>query len=363
MLIKTIHELRIYLPEHAYREIETRAGIYTSSEESVLLPLLGTKLLRELNLYYASLPADALVPQFVHVDDGEAPSADVDVACPMARLVLRAQPCIVYDAEERDIDRKLVSLNNSGANIISADGYDPVSKDALKLAKDRLWKDKHEAVDRLLIYLEELALSLAPDSPEPPSEEHLEQAKQIVNLWRESRYFYLAEGLLINTATKMQEFVDIADNRERFVQMLPDMRFIQRNYLRTEMGAPLFDRLLAALQGGTLTDEEQDLVYQLQQLLALYTQQRSRVFKFDATERKRIEEECIGLKRELLRSLAEWRKTHNDDGTDREPEQESRPHPHHDDCSDCCGVDGSRSMCEGGYWGDKGSVFVMPGLI
>ena len=358
MLIKTIHELRIYLPEHAYREIETRAGIYTASEETVVLPLLGAKLLRELNAYYAALPDNALVPQYVSLGGGSAPSAEVDVESPMARLVLRAQPCIVYDAEERDIDRKLISLNNSGANIIGADGYEPATKDALKLAKDRLWKDKHEAVDRLLVYLEELALSLAPDAPEPPKPEHLEQARQIVNLWRESRYYYLADGLLINTATRMQEFVDIADNRERFVQMLPDMRFVQRNYLRTELGGVLFDRLLAALRDGKLTTEEQDLVYQLQQLLALYTQQRSRVFKFDVTERKRIEEECIGLKRELLRSVAEWRTTHHDDGSDKHSQ------PPADDYSDCCNADGDTPQREGApYWGDKGNVFVMPGII
>lgn len=396
MLIKTIHEMRIYMPSHAYKEIETRAGIYEDAENTVLLPILGAKLLRALNEYYATLPANAIVPRYIA--DDVAPADAIDQTLPMVELLKKAQKCIVYKAEEESADIDAVSRNNSGINLVSADGYDVAGKDALKAYKDRLWKKTHEAIDHLLVYLEELAKdpllsplkgedqpAPVPDgspsgsdgitTPEPPLTDHQQQAQQIVTLWRESRYYYLADGLLINTATKLQEFVDIQENRERFVQMLPDMRFIQRNYIRTEVGSALFDRLLDAMRDDKLTDEEFDLVLKMQELLALYTQQRSRVFKFDTTERRRIEEECIGLKRELLAALAEWHKSYNDDGNALDTFTSSQggdataltpSHPNTQTTSQgsacpCCTDQSSDS--DDPYWGDKGSVFVMPGLI
>lgn len=369
MLIKSIHEMRIYMPSHAYNEIETRAGIYEDAEATVLAPLLGHSLLRRLNEYYATLPDNAIVPRYLAEDEEWAEG--VDQTLPMVQLLKHAQRCIVFKAEEESADIDAVSRNNSGINLVSADGYDVAGKDALKQYKDRLWKKTHEAIDRLLVYLEELAKDLGSqadaESPEPPTL-HQQQAQEIVAMWRDSRYYYLADGLLINTATKMHEFVDIAENRERFVQMLPDMRFIQRNYLRTELGAALFDRLLVAMRDDKLTAEEAEIVFKMQELLALYTQQRSRVFKFDTTERKRIEDECIGLRRELLHTVEEWRRTHNDDGTIITPPQDaadatpSRPNAS-DDCCDCCSIDGERTLSEKPYWGDKGNVFVMPGIL
>lgn len=381
MLIKTIHEMRIYMPSHAYNEIETRAGIYEDAEATVLAPILGQGLLRRLNEYYAELPDNAIVPRYVYAYE-EAPdaSASIDQTLPMVQLLKHAQRCIVFKAEEESADIDAVSRNNSGINLVSADGYEVAGKDAMKQYKDRLWKKTHEAIDRLLIFLEELAKGIAaivPDgsssdnsgAPAPPLTEAQKQAQEIVDLWRSSRYYYLADGLIINTATKMHEFVDIQENRERFVQMLPDMRFIQRNYLRTELGSELFDRLLDAMRNDKLTAEEAEMVFKMQELLALYTQQRSRVFKFDTTERKRIEEECIGLKRELLAYVVEWRKTHFDDGSLKPEDELSNPSnsqtsPTHDDCCDCCNTRGERTMHDGEpYWGDKGSVFVMPGII
>lgn len=367
MLIKTINELRVYLPNHTMNDLETMQGFFENSEQDFLRDRLGAPLLAALQSHYDALPTDQLVP-------GIGQWSDENPRTPWHQLLQHAQRCVVYNAFERSADLYAVSVNNSGINIVSADSYDAASKDAMKAYKDRLWKETRMAVDRMLVFLEELAQTYLPssetealtdpvvgDTSPTPTDAH-----QIVELWHSSRYFYLAGGLLINTATRMHDFIDIEEIRERFIQMLPDMRFIQRNYLRTELGAALFDRLLDAYLGkhGQLTDEEMEIVLKLQELLALYTQQRSRVFKFDTAERKRIEEECIGLKRELLAYVAEWRTTHNDDGTLKPITPETQTEAQAGQCGDCCGVNGDRSLHDGHpYWGDKGSVFVMPGII
>lgn len=386
MLIKTINELRTYLPAHTLQNLESMLGFFRNSEQDFLRERLGAPLLTHLYRYYDDLPVDALVTTY----DDPAESG-IDVENPWFKLLGHAQRCVVYNAFERAADINAVSVSNSGINLISADGYDSVSKDFIKAYKDRLWKETHNAADQMLVYLEELEQTLnspseelSPDeTPEPPSAEDPEQAaeyteeiRRICELWRSSRYYYLSDGLLINTASRMQDFIDIEESRERFIQMLPDMRFIQRNYLRTELGNELFDRLIAAARDGSeLKPEEEEIIYQLRELLALYTQERSRVFKFTIEERKRIEEECIGLKREMLKTLAAYREKYNDDGTDKEPPTPAAPDdnaPEQEGCCGCCGsgASGANGSSQGGpaplndrYWGDKGSVFVMPGVI
>lgn len=387
MLIKTINELRTYLPAHTLQSLESMLGFFRNSEQDFLRERLGAPLLTHLYRYYDSLPVDALVTTYDDPAD-----AGIDVNNPWYQLLCHAQRCVVYNAFERAADINAVSVSNSGINLISADGYDSVSKDFIKAYKDRLWKETHNAADQMLVFLEELEthsnsskgegedeLPSPGETPKPPLEEDPGQAadysveiRLICELWQSSRYYYLADGLLINTACRMQDFIDIEENRERFIQMLPDMRFIQRNYLRTEVGDVLFDRLLSAVRDGAeLRAEETEIVYQLKELLALYTQERSRVFKFSVEERKRIEEECIGLKRELLKMLDAYRAVYNDDGSEKEPVAPDAPEdnaPEQNACCGCCsdGQQGSNSdgaPLNNRYWGDKGKVFVMPGLI
>ena len=48
-----------------------------------------------------------------------------------------------------------------------------------------------------------------------------EELYEIVKFWRSSRFFYLAAQLLIPSATVLQEYLNIYDSREKFIQMLP----------------------------------------------------------------------------------------------------------------------------------------------
>lgn len=375
MLIKTINELRACLPGHQFANIENLLGFLKNSEQDFLRDRLGTPLLTHLCRYYDSLPIDASVTSY---DDPA--ELGIDVNNPWFVLLDHAQHCIVYNAAERYADSVAISLNNSGANLISADGYDTARKEDREAFKRRMWQEAYKSVDRMIVFLEELSGSHGAEPEEvaegEPTVDYTEDKAKIVELWRKSRYYGLVDGLLINTATRMQDFISLEDMQERFIHMLPDMRFIQRNYLRTEVGDALFDRLLNAVRDGSeLKPEEEEIIYQLRELLALYTQERSRVFKFTIEERKRIEEECIGLKRELLKLLAAYREKYNDDGTDKEPPTPAAPDdnaPEQEGCCGCCGsgAAGANGSSQGGpaplndrYWGDKGSVFVMPGVI
>lgn len=356
MIIKTINELRTYVPNHQLRNLDTMLGFFENSEQDFLRERLGGPLLDELDRRYAELEPDTLVS--VQLDRANNPLT------PWYQLMLHAQRCVVYNAFERSADIRAVAMSDAGLNVVSAEGYDPSDKERIKNYKDRMWREAHNAVDRMLVWLEELAEGM---DPLPDESDEETDAQVIVRLWRSSRYYYLSDGLLINTASRMQDFIDIEADRERFIQMLPDMRFIQRNYLRSELGAALFDDLLQKHRDGTADDAEADIILKMQELLALYTQQRSRVFKFSIEERKRIEEECIGLKRDLLAAVDEYKAALE---AAQHPEEEETPEPpaqpEQQGCPCCCNG-GSVTTADKGekspYWGDKGSVFVMPAIF
>ena len=67
---------------------------------------------------------------------------------------------------------------------------------------------------------------------------------EIVTLWRTSRYYYLAAGLAIPSATILQEYLNIYDSREKFITLLPDLRYIQEDIIAPIIGEDFLDYLI-----------------------------------------------------------------------------------------------------------------------
>ena len=146
----------------------------------------------------------------------------------------------------------------------------------------------------MLVQLEEWAQSLnpatTPDETENTPEEDLtdeeikaaadEQAiADIVALWKVSRYYYLANGLFINTATKFNEYVDIYANREKCVSLQPDLRHCQEMIIRAELGEQLYSYLMDISVNHTPTAEQAETLRQIQFTLALFVESRNKMFK------------------------------------------------------------------------------------
>ena len=108
----------------------------------------------------------------------------------------------------------------------------------------------------------------------------------------------MAEGLFINTARKLNEFIDIYESREKFIQLLPDLRYCQEFVLRPEMGDELTDNLMQKMQQGELSAVEQKAVRLAQYALALKVEARSPLFKRDEAK-----DEAIGAMTRLVSYL------------------------------------------------------------
>ena len=270
MLISTPEELRLYAPANAIDHIDTLAGFLDSSEHDFLAEKLGPQLHASLVAYYQNLrTSEGGLENFINsITQGtELP--------PYARLLTIAQRIVAFDALGRAIDMQAISVNGSGINISTADDYQKADRETVLAYKATCTKEAHAAVNRLLVLLEEWTKETPVPSDSVPSgspagddnadssavegegsvpagsasgEEEstpAEEKSEIVALWRSSRFFYLAAGLVIPSATVLQDYLNIYDSREKFITMLPDLRTIQEDIIAPIIGEDFLDYMIA----------------------------------------------------------------------------------------------------------------------
>lgn len=254
MLISTTEELRLYSPANAIDHFDTLAAFLDSSEHDFLSDKLGPKLHAALSDYYANLrQGDGIATFLASIESGiELP--------PYARLLKIAQRILTYDALGRAIDLQAISVNGAGVNVSVADDYPKAEREAIVSYKQTCVKEAHAAVNRLLVLLEEWTQEVAA-IPVPSSSSAEEESSsvsgdgiaesdtatekaEIVTLWRTSRYYYLAAGLAIPSATILQEYLNIYDSREKFITLLPDLRYIQEDIIAPIIGEDFLDYLI-----------------------------------------------------------------------------------------------------------------------
>lgn len=277
MLLTTTTELRQYLPAHQLDSLDGLTGFIDNSEHDFLLEKIGAPLYK------------ALIEHYEEISDKDSILPGRSNLTPWHQLIHLCQRPIAFDTFYRAADVQAVSTNASGLNIVATDGYDAADTDVIERYKKRLNQEAHKGIDRLLVTLEEWAEDLSSLAEGTEPDEETKEKKNIIDLWRKSRYFYLAEGLFINTARKLNEFIDFYESREKFIQLLPDLRYCQEFVIRPELGDALTDDLMAKMQKGKLSDVERKAVRMAQYALALKVESRSKLFN-----RAEAKDEAIG---------------------------------------------------------------------
>lgn len=304
MIITTIEELRRCLPSHAIDHIEAFTGFIDNSEHEFLLQPLGQPLYDKLCDWYEQNKTTM----------SDADGKDVGY---YNRLCLIAQRCVAFDAMSRAIDQQAISINGAGINFASAEDYKTADRDAVSAAKQSLQKEAHSSLNRLLYTLEQWTAQC-------PTEEEVgadtQELYEICKFWRSSRYFYLVAQLLIPSATVLQEYLNIYDSREKFIQMLPDLHFIQEEQIAPAIGEDFCDYLVSMqIRGGTKRDataavsgqpkvlaDDSDipaairrLLHKLRKIEATLLEARTKVVKVDKDRR-------IAARDEGMRLLGDW---------------------------------------------------------
>jgi hypothetical protein len=316
MLITTISELRLASPAHALDSIDGLVGFIDNSEHDFLEDKLGTPLYNALCQWYDENPSVRS-----SVSDYQTGYWN--------RLLLLAQRCVAFDALGRAIGMQVISVNNAGINVSVADDYPAPDKNGktIDLYRDTCTKEAHAALNQLLRQLEQWCKeqphpqplsegegsdssddsvpSGFPDddtsalSPQTSGIENDERS-EIVTLWQKSRYYYLAAKLLTPSCEVLNTYLNIYDSREKFIQLLPDLQFIQEEQIIPSVGDDLMDALIAFSTDGTIPDENLDalfntVLHRLRKVMAALLAGRTAVLKYTKEQKIQFHDDGVRM--------------------------------------------------------------------
>lgn len=303
MILSTTKELRLHIPSNAIDEISSLQGILDNSEKDFLRDKLGDSLYNRLCEYYQTVSPDDF---YMTVCNGE------NTQHPWMQLLLMAQRMVTYDAMSRFVYTQALSINGTGINVASSDDYGTASKDLLDKGVQGYKREAMVSLNQMLVMLEGWAKKMATPAPiadadtieqptEPKDEEH-KAIEEISLLWQESQYYYLHHDLLIATCADLQHYIDIYESREKFIRLLPDLHFIQDEYISEAIGEDTVQRLLH-------TDDPADksLLRKVRRLMVAHLEERTTILTIDKARRAAAHNEAISLRSSVLR-LMEMRK-------------------------------------------------------
>lgn len=324
MILFTNQELRLHLPSNAVDEVANLQGMLDNSEKDFLKPRLGASLYDRLCKQYASL--DPLVFCEAVVDG-------TYVNDPWNELLLYAQRMIANDAMAQNIEKQALSINGSGINVASSNDYAVATDKQIAQGKESYRQSAMTSLNNLLSLLEGWAKEVntpmpidaagdgaegstpsdgsnqgsssegtdegtdggKDDAAEAEKKQH-EAIEEIVTLWQESKYYYYHRDLLFPTCESLQPYLDIYGNRDKFVRLIPDMLFIQSEYLEEAFGEDFIPRLLQA-------DENDKMLKKARQLVAAYLKERTSVISFDKLTRSTAHNDAITVRESIHRLL------------------------------------------------------------
>ena len=324
MILFTNQELRLHLPSNAVDEVANLQGMLDNSEKDFLKPRLGASLYDRLCKQYASIEPLIFcnaVADGTYVND------------PWNELLLYAQRMIVNDARAQNIEKQALSVNGSGINVASSNDYAVATDKQIAQGKESYRQSAMTSLNNLLSLLEGWAKEVntpmpieaagdgaegstpsdgsnqgsssegtdegtdsgKDDTTETEKKRH-EAIEEIVTLWQESEYYYYHKDLLFPTCESLRPYLDIYGNRDKFVRLIPDMLFIQSEYLEEAFGEDFIPRLLQA-------DENDKMLKKARQLVAAYLKERTSVISFDKLTRSTAHNDAITVRESIHRLL------------------------------------------------------------
>lgn len=252
MLITTTEELNMYLPNNLLPDLNMLGGFIEQAENSFIMPVLGKPLFDKLNTEYKAIEdKSVLLPDSTTEQTG------------WMKLIKAVQCATLFYALYDGAEFLNITITQSGMMQVSTDGMSPTSDNNIAGFKKSARTKAYQAKDLLYILLEEDAAAAVP---------------QYVTLWKESRFYSIIKGRLITTASQFQRFIDIYESREKFVSLIPDISYCESMYIRGELGTDFVTALIEQQTAGKLTGIKQDVVDKLQTALALFVEDRSKLF-------------------------------------------------------------------------------------
>ena len=287
MILFTNQELRLQIPSNAVDEVANLQGMLDNSEKDFLKPRLGASLYDRLCKYYAGIEPNDFCDTIINGTYTDNPWSE---------LLVYAQRMVANDAMAQNVEKQILSVNGSGINVASSSDFAAATKDQIAQGKESYRQSAMTSLNNMLSLLEGWAKEINTPMPIEAETKRHEVIEEIVTLWQESQYYYYHKDLLFPTCESLQPYLDIYGNRDRFVRLIPDMLFIQSEYLEEAFGEDFIPRLLQA-------DENDKMLKKARQLVAAYLKQRTSVINFDKLTRSLAHDDAITIRESIHRLL------------------------------------------------------------
>lgn len=302
MILFTNQELRLQIPSNAVDEVANLQGMLDNSEKDFLKPRLGASLYDRLCKYYASIEPNDFCDTVINGNYTDNSWSE---------LLLYAQRMVANDAMAQNVEKQILSINGTGINVASSSDFAAATKDQIAQGKESYRQSAMTSLNNMLSLLEGWAKEINTPMPIDTSGEHTdsgndaateaetkrhEAIEEIVTLWQESEYYYYHKDLLFPTCESLRPYLDIYGNRDKFVRLIPDMLFIQSEYLEEAFGEDFIPRLLQA-------SEDDKMLKKARQLVAAYLKQRTSVINFDKLTRSLAHDDAITIRESIHRLL------------------------------------------------------------
>lgn len=320
MILFTNQELRLQIPSNAVDDVANLQGMLDNSEKDFLKPRLGASLYDRLCKYYAGIePSDFCdtVINGKYTDN------------PWSELLVYAQRMVANDAMAQNVEKQVLSINGSGINVASSSDFAVATKDQIAQGKGSFRETAMTSLNNMLSLLEGWAKEVntpmlietegdgaegstpsdgsnqgsssegtdsGNDTATEAETKRHEAIEEIVTLWQESKYYYYHKNLLFPTCESLYPYFDIRDNRDKFIRLIPDMRFIQSEYLEEAFGEDFIPRLLQA-------SEDDKMLKKARELVAAYLKERTSVINFDKLTRSTAHNDAITVRESIHRLL------------------------------------------------------------
>lgn len=303
MLISTIEEMQLAFPAHALDGIEALTGFIDNSENDFLKEKLGSALYEALLIHYRDIDVSELI---IKIRNGEK-------LLPWEELLKVCQRCVAFDAMGRAASVQAISINNAGLNVSVSNDYSRANQDDITAFKKQCNQEAHSAINQLLQLLEDWYSDIQVVSDETEDDAALsaekEQKNVIVNMWAKSRYYFLVTSLLIPSARVLQQFFNIYDNREKFIQMLPDLHYIQDELIAATIGEDLCEELVKIAVKGTDDKVIKHIIDKLQRALAAELESYTTVVSVSKVRQSQAHDKYVGY----MRGIAQYITIHQKD--------------------------------------------------
>lgn len=287
MIIRNVSELRLYFPTHNFNSNVAFSGNVYSSELDFLKDKLGSLLYKKLNDHLATINSDDFID---HIEQGTTLSY-------YESLLHMCQRCVSYDAMGRMAPINAVSINNTGINVATSQDYKDADKKAIDDFKASCVKESHIAINDLLATLEDWAIDANTNEDA--------DLKDIIDAWKTSKYYYCVSSLLIPSAIVLQDYLNFYENREKFIQMLPDLKYIQEEMIEAVIGPKLSAYLLKEVTNDTDNKVSMELIKMLRKFMAANLEARTQILKISDSRILKAHDEAVAYETKITKYLTD----------------------------------------------------------